>query len=96
VSHDSFIFAIVATNSGSLFAAKPLLNGPTLIAGPFGIVVRRDVNLDVSGVGNGLPGEIGTTNQDEKRDRIELHFLPNEGQAEPSLHLVQVEAHSSS
>ena len=30
----------------------------------FGIVVRRDVNLDVSGVGDGLPGrETGTTNE---------------------------------
>ena len=39
----------------------------------FGIVVRRDVNLDVSGVGDGLAdGETGTTK--EKGDWIELHF----------------------
>ena len=35
----------------------------------FGIVVRRDVNLDMSGIGDGLAdGETGTTNEDEKGD----------------------------
>ena len=34
-----------------------------------GIVVRRDVNLDVSGVGDGLAGGYTcTTNEDEKGD----------------------------
>jgi hypothetical protein len=41
----------------------------------FGIVVRRDVNFDVSGVGDGLAsGESGTTNEDDNGDKIELHF----------------------
>src|SRR5262249_42239749 len=39
------------------------------------IVIRRDINLDVSRVGDRLPsGDSGTTNDDEQRNLIELHF----------------------
>src|SRR5205823_6064883 len=41
----------------------------------FGIVIRRDINLDVSGVGDGLASdETGTSGDNEKDDEIVLHF----------------------
>ena len=49
---------------GFVFRGQTAAKRTNVDSRAFGIVVRRDVNLDVSGVGDGLAnGETGTTNE---------------------------------
>src|SRR5262249_22697082 len=77
------------------FRGQTLAKLADLDSWPFGIVVRRDVNVDMSRVGDGLAtGDAGATNHEEKGNGNALH-KPNEPQARSSLRTAQLPVHSS-
>src|SRR5205085_9925288 len=59
---------------GFAFSCQPTAKPADLDSRAVGIVVGRNVNLDVSGVGGGLASDETGTDNDKNDDDVALHF----------------------